>query len=71
MYGIFFINHSDLRRILTDYGFNGYPLRKDFPLTGFVDLFYDESTKLLSYQPVEISQIFRKFTFTRPWSSNN
>jgi NADH-quinone oxidoreductase subunit C len=65
MYGIFFINHNDLRRILTDYGFSGYPLRKDFPLTGFIDLFYDESTKLLSYQPVEVSQVYRKFNYIR------
>jgi NADH:ubiquinone oxidoreductase subunit C len=60
MFGIFFVGHSDLRRILTDYGFSGYPLRKDFPLTGFTDLFYNEDTKLLSYQPIELSQCFRK-----------
>jgi NADH:ubiquinone oxidoreductase subunit C len=67
MGGIFFTNHPDLRRILTDYGFQGYPLRKDFPLSGFTDLFYNDARKLLSYEPVTLIQSFRKFSFTSPW----
>lgn len=56
LFGIFFVNHQDLRRILTDYGFQGHPLRKDFPLTGFIELYYNDSTKRLAYEPVELSQ---------------
>lgn len=56
LFGIFFTDHQDLRRILTDYGFQGHPLRKDFPLTGFTELYYNDSTKRLSYEPVELSQ---------------
>jgi NADH-quinone oxidoreductase subunit C len=56
LFGIFFTDHQDLRRILTDYGFQGHPLRKDFPLTGFIELYYNDSTKRLSYEPVELSQ---------------
>ena len=56
LFGIFFSDHEDLRRILTDYGFQGHPLRKDFPLTGFIELYYNDSTKRLSYEPVELSQ---------------
>jgi NADH-quinone oxidoreductase subunit C len=67
MAGIFFANHPDLRRILTDYGFQGYPLRKDFPLSGFTDLFYNDARKLLTYEPVTLIQSFRKFSFTSPW----
>jgi len=67
LFGVFFVNHPDLRRILTDYGFVGHPLRKDFPLSGFTDVFYDESKKLLVYEPVELSQSFRKFSFLSPW----
>jgi NADH-quinone oxidoreductase subunit C len=63
MFGIFFKNHLDLRRILTDYGFKGHPLRKDFPVTGYVDLFYDEKEKKLVYTNSELSQEFRNFTF--------
>lgn len=67
MFGIFFKNHLDLRRILTDYGFKGHPLRKDFPVTGYVDLFYDEKEKKLVYTDSELSQEFRNFTFLNLW----
>ena len=67
MYGIFFSNHPDLRRLLTDYGFDGYPLRKDFPLTGFVEVRYDEEQKRVSYEPVSLKQEFRRFDFMSPW----
>jgi NADH-quinone oxidoreductase subunit C len=67
MYGIAFEDNPDLRRILTDYGFSGYPLRKDFPLTGFVELRYDEELKRVVYQPVQLVQEFRDFDFMSPW----
>jgi NADH-quinone oxidoreductase subunit C len=67
LFGIFFVDHPDLRRILTDYGFIGHALRKDFPLSGFVDIFYNDAKKLLVYEPVELAQSFRKFSFLSPW----
>ena len=67
MFGIFFSNHSDLRRILTDYGFEGHPLRKDFPLSGYVESRYDESEKRILVEPIEMPQDFRFFEFANPW----
>jgi NADH-quinone oxidoreductase subunit C len=67
MYGVFFADHPDLRRILTDYGFEGHPLRKDFPLTGYVEVRYDEEQKRVIYEPVKLAQDFRTFDFLSPW----
>ena len=67
MFGIFFADHPDLRRILTDYGFEGHPLRKDFPLTGYVEVRYDEDQKRVVYEPVKLPQEFRRFDFMSPW----
>lgn len=67
MFGVFFANHMDLRRILTDYGFDGFPLRKDFPLSGYVEVRYDDTQKRVICEPVELSQEFRYFTFSSPW----
>ena len=68
LYGIFFQDHPDLRRILTDYGFEGYPLRKDFPLSGFTEVRYDESNKRVIYEPLEMPQEFRSFDLQSPWN---
>ncbi len=67
MYGVAFTDHPDMRRILTDYGFSGHPLRKDFPLTGYVELRYDDELKRVVYQPVQLVQEFRDFDFMSPW----
>nr|AEP43618.1 NADH dehydrogenase subunit 9 [Phytophthora cf. porri 2 FM-2011] len=67
MFGIFFFNHPDLRRILTDYGFEGHPLRKDFPLSGFLEVFYNELKKRVVYEPINLSQQYRLFEFNNPW----
>ncbi|MBV9829934.1 MAG: NADH-quinone oxidoreductase subunit C [Alphaproteobacteria bacterium] len=67
LYGIYFSDNPDLRRILTDYGFDGHPLRKDFPLTGYVELRYDEDQKRVVYEPVKLKQEFRYFDFLSPW----
>jgi NADH-quinone oxidoreductase subunit C len=67
MNGIFFENHPDLRRLLTDYGFEGHPLRKDFPLSGYVELRYDDSQKRVIYEPIEMSQEYRIFNFKSSW----
>ena len=71
LYGIRFTGHPDLRRLLTDYGFEGYPLRKDFPLTGFVEVRYDDERKRVVYEPVRLAQQFRDFDFLSPWEGTD
>ena len=71
MYGILFSGHPDLRRILTDYGFDGYPLRKDFPVTGFVEVRYDDEKKRVVYEPVRLNQEMRSFDFLSPWEGTD
>jgi NADH-quinone oxidoreductase subunit C len=71
LYGVLFTGHPDMRRILTDYGFDGHPLRKDFPLTGFVEVRYDDELKRVVYDPVRLSQEFRSFDFLSPWEGTD
>ena len=71
LYGVLFTGHPDMRRLLTDYGFEGHPLRKDFPLTGFVEVRYDDEAKRVIYEPVELKQEFRNFDFLSPWEGTD
>ena len=70
LYGVFFLNHPDLRRLVTDYGFQGHPFRKDFPLTGYVEVRYDSNKQMVIYEPVQLAQEFRLFDFVSPWSQS-
>jgi NADH:ubiquinone oxidoreductase subunit C len=70
LFGIFFIAHPDLRRIVTDYGFNGFPLRKDFPVTGFREIRYDDEKAKVIYEPIKFTQAYRMYGFESPWSKN-
>ena len=71
LYGVLFTGHPDMRRLLTDYGFEGHPLRKDFPLTGFVEVRYDDEQKRVVYEPVRLAQEFRNFDFLSPWEGTD
>jgi NADH-quinone oxidoreductase subunit C len=71
LYGVLFTGHPDMRRLLTDYGFEGHPLRKDFPLTGFVEVRYDDELKRVVYEPVRLTQEFRNFDFLSPWEGTS
>ena len=71
LYGVYFTGHPDLRRILTDYGFEGHPLRKDFPLSGYVEVRYDEIQKRVVCEPIELSQEYRDLNFASPWDQGN
>jgi NADH-quinone oxidoreductase subunit C len=71
LFGVYFSDHPDLRRILTDYGFEGHPMRKDFPLTGYVEVRYDEEQRRVIYEPVKLKQEFRNFDFLSPWEGMN
>ena len=71
LYGVVFTGHPDMRRLLTDYGFDGHPLRKDFPLTGFVEVRYDDELKRVVYAPVQLTQEFRNFDFLSPWEGTD
>jgi NADH-quinone oxidoreductase subunit C len=71
LYGVLFVGHPDLRRLLTDYGFDGHPLRKDFPLTGFVEVRYDEERRRVVYEPVRLQQEFRSFDYLSPWEGTD
>ncbi|WP_439575504.1 NADH-quinone oxidoreductase subunit C [Phreatobacter sp.] len=71
LYGVLFTGHPDLRRLLTDYGFDGHPLRKDFPTTGFVEVRYDDEVKRVVYEPVRLAQEFRQFDFLSPWEGTD
>ena len=71
LFGVIFSGNADLRRLLTDYGFKGHPLRKDFPLTGYVEVRYDEEQKRVIYEPVKLTQEFRNFDFVSPWEGMN
>ncbi|WP_158806926.1 NADH-quinone oxidoreductase subunit C [Beijerinckia sp. L45] len=70
LFGVYFSGHPDLRRILTDYGFDGHPLRKDFPMTGYVEVRYDDEQKRVIYEPVKLNQAFRSFDFLSPWEGS-
>lgn len=71
LYGVKFLNHPDLRRILTDYGFEGFPLRKDFPLSGYKEIMYSDTLKSIKYDKIELTQAYRNFKYFNPWVSSN